>query len=364
MNTGEVWWKYIIKTNYFLNKITDTLLGGKSLALFLPSMVPWHDTMLELIIEHLRSENSNNAFDVIDCPKEEAGQFLLDKYCKKEKRARYRYGIGYAAFLGQSEDIVLNNRYVWVRNISEHKYHEWMDFIAEYNKNVGKTRPAALFILEIADQSISRTVRKGIEKIVFDQTISTYDVYTFAALISAEVNCREMLKPYMAELVANICQDDVELCAMCVKYGENFLRKPLETIHRIVREEERSDQSAFRFDYDEAFIKKCIWESQLKILFPLIEGYRSEFVMKYSNSLKEILPIKNAYGDTVILPQDVELGMLFNLAARGKIVLGSREYQELVLFKDARNHLAHMDIVEMGEVEAILGYRRGRWMKL
>ena len=151
---------------------------------------------------------------------------------------------------------------------------------------------------------------------------------------------------------------------MCVKYGEDFLREPLETIHRIVQEEVRSDQIAFRFDYDEVFVKKCIWESQLKVLFPIIEGYRSGFVVKYNNTLKEILPIKSAYGDMITLPQDVELGMLFRLAACREIVLDSKEYRELVLFKNARNCLAHMDAVGMEEVEVILGHGKVRWTKL
>lgn len=66
----------------------------------------------------------------------------------------------------------------------------------------------------------------------------------------------------------------------------------------------------------------------LKILFPIIEGYRSGFVVKYNNTLKGILPIKNAYGDMITLPQDMELGIFFRLAACREIVLDSKEYQE------------------------------------
>ena len=66
----------------------------------------------------------------------------------------------------------------------------------------------------------------------------------------------------------------------------------------------------------------------------------------------------------ITLPQDVELGMLFRLAACREIVLDSKEYRELVLFKNARNCLAHMDAVGMEEVEVILGHGKVRWTKL
>ena len=55
-------------------------------------------------------ENLKNSFDMI-ASQEEVGVFLLEKYCKKEKRATYRYGMTYASFWGRCEDIVLNDRY-------------------------------------------------------------------------------------------------------------------------------------------------------------------------------------------------------------------------------------------------------------
>jgi hypothetical protein len=65
---------------------------------------------LELIEEQLKMENLKNSFDMI-ASQEEVGVFLLEKYCKKEKRATYRYGMTYASFWGRCEDIVLNDRY-------------------------------------------------------------------------------------------------------------------------------------------------------------------------------------------------------------------------------------------------------------
>ena len=53
-------------------------------------------------------ENPKNKLEVIECPEEEPGEFILQKYCKRETRAKYRYGVSYAQFLGKCQETVLN----------------------------------------------------------------------------------------------------------------------------------------------------------------------------------------------------------------------------------------------------------------
>ena len=60
-------------------------------------------------------ENPKNKLEVIECPEEEPGEFILQKYCKRETRAKYRYGVSYAQFLGKCQETVLNDRYVGCR---------------------------------------------------------------------------------------------------------------------------------------------------------------------------------------------------------------------------------------------------------
>ena len=105
----QIWWKQITKAKHFIDMVTDAILDNKSVILSMPAFVPWHETMYEMIAEILNGENSLNRLISIDCPTGDVGQYLLDNYCKKEKRASYRYGMSYASFLAKSEDIVLNS---------------------------------------------------------------------------------------------------------------------------------------------------------------------------------------------------------------------------------------------------------------
>ena len=134
----QIWWKQITKANHFIKDLAATVLDSKSVILNLPEFVPWQDTMYEMVEGILNEENPEYRLVVHECPTEEAGQFLLEEFCKKDKRASYRYGMSYASFLAQSEGIVLNSRYIWIKNVTRDKLEEWSKFILEYNKNLPK----------------------------------------------------------------------------------------------------------------------------------------------------------------------------------------------------------------------------------
>lgn len=97
----RLWWNHITKAHKFLEDIISSALDGKSMILCLPENVPWRDTLLELVEDRLKLENPKNALDRMQCPEEEVGLFLLNRYCKAERRATYRFGMTYAEFLGK-----------------------------------------------------------------------------------------------------------------------------------------------------------------------------------------------------------------------------------------------------------------------
>ena len=128
----KVWWNHITKAHKFFEDIVETAVKGSSMLLSLPASVPWKETLIEMIGERLQLENPKNAFQEISCPKEEPGEYLLTNYCKKEIRLKYRYGMSYAQFLGACQETVLNDRYIWISDVSKEKCEEWLEFIEEY----------------------------------------------------------------------------------------------------------------------------------------------------------------------------------------------------------------------------------------
>lgn len=349
----RLWWNHITKAHKFLEDIVGSAAEGKSIILSLPAYVPWRDTLLELVEEQLKLENPKNALDQICCPKEEVGLFLLNRYCRSERRATYRYGMTYAEFLGKCEDTVLNDRYLWVTDIPQNRFDEWIRFIVEYNKNVVDKTPA-VFILETKGEGFANRAGKGMKKLVFDRQIGWYDKFAFCALAAADNRCREYLRPYLAELVATICSEDIELCAACVTRGQEFLEDPAGVIRDIIRSECRSSQENYTFSLSEEEIKTRVWETQLKSVFPVIEKYRSAFIRKHEKAISRALPITSSNGEKITNPQDVEIGTLVYMAGKGDISLDPAGYETLAAFRDARNRLAHLTALALDAVDLLL----------
>ena len=353
----QVWWKNIIKAHAFLKNIVTETANGSSLLLSLPASVPWKDTLIELVSEKLQIETPQNKLDKIECPSEEPGAFLLEKYCKKELRAMYRRGRSYAQFLGECQETVLNNRYIWVSDIPAEKAAAWLTFVSEYTQNVKNNTPG-IFILEVHDDAIARRSTRGIKNLCFNQNISSYDKYAFCALASSETNCKEFLRPYLAEAVSSVCGEDVELCAACVSKGSEFLMNPYQTIQKLITESLRSNEETYDFQKTEADVTALIWEAQLKYVFPLIENYRKAFISRHEPLIRAALPVTNSYGEKVELPQEAETGTLLHLVKTGKLSISEKEHAELERYQKARNKLAHMKILEQEELFEIL--RAGR----
>lgn len=349
----QIWWNHIIKAHAFLENIVKEAAGGHSLLLTLPDSVPWKSTFLDLIREQLLMENPKNKLEVIECPEEEPGEFILQKYCKRETRAKYRYGVSYAQFLGKCQETVLNDRYVWVSDIPDEKVTKWLDFVSEYQKNVQDKTPG-IFILEVHNDAMNRKSKKGIRSLGFEQNIGAYDKYAFCALASSETNCKEFLRPYLAEAVASVCGDDVELCAVCVAKGMELLNAPYETIQKVTEDLVRSDGERYCFSKSQEEVDTLLWEAQLKYVFPLVENYRRYFVKKYYDFIKAVLPINNGYGDQVMVPEEAELGNLMYLVERGGIPVSAEESMELKRYRKARNELAHMNLLSNEELCVIL----------
>lgn len=349
----KLWWNHITKAHKFLEDIVMTAVEGKSIILSLPEKAPWRNILLELVEERLKLENPKNAFENIVCPEEEVGLFLLNRYCKKERRAAYRYGKTYADFLGKCEDTVLNDRYIWVSGIPVDRYDEWINFIIEYNKNV-KAKTPAIFILETHDDNFADKAKKGIKKIIFNESIDSYDRFAFCALAATENSCKEHIRPYLAELVSAVCSEDIELCAECVNSGKLFLENPIEVVGNIVSTKQRSNGETYSFSKSDEEIKKVIWEVQLKNVFPIIEKYRSYFIKKYRQFISMSLPITNSYGEEVTNSEDVEIGTLVYMAGSGRVLVNKKEYEELEQFRDARNRLAHLNVLDLNMVDMIM----------
>lgn len=122
---NNIWWTQIPSARHFLGQITETLLMCKSVLLSVPEWLPWADALYAEVENSLIAHGSAKSLKCIDCPADDIGRFLLENYCKKEKRAQYRPTETPASFLARNSDIGLNHYYIWVKNISPERLRSW-----------------------------------------------------------------------------------------------------------------------------------------------------------------------------------------------------------------------------------------------
>lgn len=347
-----IWWGQVTNAVRYVTKIKQSLLEEKSILLKYTSGMPWRDQLEETIVETVKLQNSEKKFvkiPIVSNP----GEYLLNEFCKKEKRAEYRPTKGYAKFFAESDDIVLHDRYFWVQIDDVACLNNWMNFVSDYIKERDKNDNIAVFILEWAGNE-SVFVKKGIRILPFDDYVGEYDRIVFAVLASSSIKENSFVKNYIAELVANVSGNDIELCAECILHYKEFLENPWNLIKMIIDEKVRSDGTDFCYTKTSEEVNHLIWLAQIKTVYPYLEEYRENFVQKHANAISKRLPIQTSYGETYTDPKDVELGTLMYMAGCNNLVLSTSEYEKLKKYKEARNKLSHLIALTIKEIRELL----------
>lgn len=356
----NIWWNQVPAASGFIDSLVSLISEERSVILLTPGYLPWKECMYERMIakiNYLDPESNVDFFSGDDIARYgDVSKFMLDMFCKREKRLSYRRGQSVASFLAKSKDIVLNNRYVWIHNVSREQMAECVNFISEYQSAVNMNEKHGVFILEAQEDLFSARVPKGIKQFSFNHCVSPFDSFAFCTLASTGISLKNpVFKPYMAEIVSAVCGNDIELCAACISRKEDFLKDPYNTLKRIAEEETRSDGLPYSYA-DEKTVSDAVWEGQVRSIFPYLEKYRRKFVFNHYDEIKKSIPFKKGDGDEYVTdPCDVELGQLMYLLAKDRYIQPSKsESESLPIFKEARNKLAHLSPIAFDEVESIL----------
>lgn len=209
-----------------------------------------------------------------------------------------------------------------------------------------------MFILDWKGKATA-TKKKGIMQISFDNYIGDYDRNVFAMLASSEINEKAFIKSYLAELLSNVIGNDIELYAGCVHRYREFLRNPYEIAADCAGNSCKSDGSAFLFQKSPDQVEHDIWLTQIKTVYPVIEAFRGQFSHKHRVAIQKLLPFSSSYGEVYRDWNDVELGTLVFMADKESLALSKNEYDQLYMFKEARNKLSHLGYLSFAEIQLL-----------
>lgn len=341
----KIWWEQVPNSRAFADTIFDSVSEGKNTVLISKCGLPWYDFFYAKLKDCFRQRNASKVIEELSNIGN-PGEYLLNKYCKPEKRAAYRPGKSFASFFASSEDIVIHDRLFWVRLNDDSLLDTWMTFISDYVKERGKGKKQASFLIECVTDKVINS-KKGITVASFDDSISEYDRFVFCMLAASSVNEKGDMKKYLSELISNVIGNNVELCEKVICDYRAFLSNPYAVVSKSI-----DDSTPFSKTEDE--VAHDIWLSQVRIVYPVLEDYREGFVKKHRRDISRNLPISSSSGEIYSAPEDVELGTLRFLADNWKITLTAEEHGALILHTQARNDLSHLKSIDISEVRKIL----------
>ena len=333
---GKVWWKDLNGPRRFLVEAANILSGGKSVVLCLPERVPWLEIMREVLEKFLRKGTQSikvlNAEKIFDTPQE----YVLKNFCANKRGFRaYNSTTAYAKFLAESTGIELNDSCLWIRKASPAQVEQWLTFIAEYQKFL-TGRKGGVFLLEAGDYW---NAKSEVAILSYKKKISDYDSFAFNIFVAADfANENQLMKRYLAELVTALTEGDVEFSAACIAKSDAFLKNPEKVFEDLMWE--------FNSSKSTEDIEQAIWMTQLKLIFPLVETFRRNFVHRYEEQIKNF-PAHH------VPPEEVEIGALYTQFNTRRWLISEADANDLEFYREVRNKLAHLRVLPFDELQKI-----------
>lgn len=323
---GKIWWEDLNGPRRFLVEAAEKLSSGQSVVLCLPERVPWSETMSDVLEKLLRK--GTQSIKVVDAENisQEPQEYVLEEFCANKDGFRPYSKKAYAKFLAESTGIELNDSCIWIRNATPAQVDKWFAFIADYQKFLAGKR-GGVFLLETVGDWLGKS---DIEILSYTKKISDYDSFAFNIFAAADFgNENHLMKQYLAELVSALTEGDVEFGAACIDRNEEFLKDPGTTFENILREGKFISKKTF----DD--IEQAIWMTQLKLIFPLVETFRRNFIKQYEQQIKDTPPYYP-------VPEEVEIGQLYGLFIQRRWLINESDNEDLEFYREVRNKLAHL----------------------
>ena len=334
---GKIWWEDLNGPRRLLLETAENLSGGKSIVLALPKSVPWLNIMRDVLEKLLRKGTQTIKVVYAENISAEPQEFVLKNFCANKDGFRPYSKKAYAKFLAESTGIALNDSCIWIRNATPAQIDSWIAFIADYQNFLDGKR-GGVFLLET---NYPLNFKTGVEILSYNEKISGYDSFAFNIFAAADfANENHLMKQYLAELVSALTEGDVEFGAECIGRSDDFLKNPEEVFGDILWE------GKFTSGKSTDDIEQAIWMTQLKLIFPLVETFRRNFIRQYEDQIKNASLYISA-------PEEVEIGQLYGLFNQRRWLINENDADDLEFYREVRNKLAHLRTLPFDELKKI-----------
>lgn len=345
MRTEDIWWKRLSNPVNLADSIVDTLIENRSSVIVYRDVIPWKETFYTVIMEGIAQYNSSmrNSFHHIGentAPED----FFMNKYCSREEQGKYWKPSGTKArFLSECKSSSLNKSHVFIDLAGSAA--GWIRFIDEYSSYFAEDEEHGLFVVFTSDRNIKGT--KYIDRYSYNDIISNFDALLLCMTILSERKYSIREKQYISEVAVSIAEEDIVLSGGLAEYGMELAKEPYYTVQSVLNE------NKIVCNPDSQKIKTSLWQAQVKVLFPVLEQYRCGLVSRYKEEINSFLFHSTNGTYKTNNPYELEIGELYHLC-KNQHILTKAEFDILVKVRDARNALAHWDVIPYEKLTDLL----------
>ncbi|MBR2283450.1 MAG: hypothetical protein IJ874_03380 [Ruminococcus sp.] len=342
---NNVWWTKIANAARLISDVTDSVSDRHSVILVYSDDIPFYDDMFETLHKTISSTDASSRFTEIDSSQitTDVESYMFDEffaasageYFPTPNNSRTR-------FMAEniSSDLISTN--IWLKAESPVQLEMWRKFLTEYNSYCKKGRNA-VFLLIMKDNGKSWGNIKNTRILRYEDYISQYDKYIYCMLEAAELkDCTPEMKKYIAELAIGLSGGDMEKCRDILGFGKQLISETFGVCRTVIPK------------MDERGVKRVKWETQMKLVFPILEKYRSQLLDLYLTDIKKAIPFTTPTHEVIEDPFELDLGNLKQICDNGYFKMDDKKYKKLVFFKDSRNDLAHMKPIDDNNALKIL----------
>lgn len=350
MTTEELWWGRTPNPARFQRDVLEQVELENSVVLNFPGDVPWRSVFISMLQNSLHQTSATRDFLVIEAPYErdpkkrmEPGEFILKNHCEQWDYDNYWPTQTYGQYLA-SKPVTLHQMYIYVNGIHRDECEAWFQFVRDYLESFPENAQHAVFLLEVQCSSVS-----GYRQLTFlnyQDYVSDYDGLMLCLAVTAPLRCSSTQKQYIAEIADHIAGENVEQAGQLADEGVALAQSPLETVGTLFADYGYNSEDL------EKRVHAAVWEAQIKIIFPKMEQFRSAFIRKHHEKLMGVMPVRNSNGETIYEPDELELGTLYFIC-NTKCHVEQKDYEKLRSYREARNKLAHWDILSYEDMQSL-----------
>lgn len=341
---GELWWSRLVNSVRFLDDVKDVLMDGKSVIMNFSDDVPWLDIMTETLEQQLAFMTDSRSFETHDASKISLppGRYLFERFCSEAEQKKYwpNRDKSYERFLATNENTPLNHRIICVTGIHSGNAVAWQKTVNEYLEN-RNSEEKCIFILVV--KGVNTHESKFICNIKYSDYITDYDCLMLCLTMLSTAKCNSIQKQYISEIASNISHNNVEIAGVLATAELALAENPVATAIDVL------DGNNIVITNLKERVKTSVWKAQIKLVFPRLEDFRRELIQKYYSKLQKRLPITSTIGERVDKASELEIGQLYFICSQTKIV-DKNEFDLLKNMRDARNLLAHRDVLTYSQL--------------